>query len=167
MALRKRDLRLILDGARRLDLLHEVDAVRLRNREALRDSAALADGEQILAARLEVRDEPQRNGHDALAAVAEAHGAALRDAAGERVEHIIVEDARDRHVRQLPATEVASLRESFDTSICLDRPSLLHSQSCEVQQRSGSYQSHSRPQVAKRTDAVTSMHGCELCFSSR
>ena len=45
-------------------------------------------------------------------------------------------------VRQLPATEVASLRESFDTSICLDRPGLLHSQSCEVQQRSGNYQSH-------------------------
>lgn len=43
---------------------------------------------------------------------------------------------------QLPATEVASLRESFDTSICLDRPGLLHSQSCEVQQRSGNYQSH-------------------------
>ena len=45
-------------------------------------------------------------------------------------------------VGQLPATEVASLRESFDTSICLDRPDLLHSQSCEVQQRSGNYQSH-------------------------
>ena len=43
---------------------------------------------------------------------------------------------------QLPATKVASLRESFDTSICLDRPGLLHSQSCEVQQRSGNYQSH-------------------------
>ena len=43
---------------------------------------------------------------------------------------------------QLPATEVASLRESFDTSICLDRPGLLYSQSCEVQQRSGNYQSH-------------------------
>ena len=45
-------------------------------------------------------------------------------------------------VGQLPATEVASLRESFDTSICLDRPGLLHSQSCEVQQRSGNSQSH-------------------------
>lgn len=101
MALRERDVRLILDGASRLDLLHEVDAVRLRNREALRDGAALANGAQILAARLEVRDEPQRNGHDALAAVAEAHGAALRDAAGERVEHIIIEDARDRHVLEL------------------------------------------------------------------
>ena len=44
--------------------------------------------------------------------------------------------------RQLPATEVTSLRESFDTSICLDRPGLLHSQFCEVQQRSGNYQSH-------------------------
>ena len=43
---------------------------------------------------------------------------------------------------QLPATEVASLRESFYTSICLDRPGLLYSQSCEVQQRSGNYQSH-------------------------
>ena len=77
VALRERDLRLILDGA------------------------ALADGEQILAARLEVRDEPQRNGHDALATVAETHGTALRDAAGERVEYIIVEDARDRHVLEL------------------------------------------------------------------
>ena len=101
VALRERDLRLILDGARRLDRLHEVDAIRLRNREALRDGAALADGEQILAARLEVRDEPQRNGHDALATVAETHGTALRDAAGERVEYIIVEDARDRHVLEL------------------------------------------------------------------
>ena len=49
---------------------------------------------------------------------------------------------KQKQDRQLPATEVASLRESFDTSICLDRPGLLHSQSCEVQQRSGNYQSH-------------------------
>lgn len=49
---------------------------------------------------------------------------------------------RGVEVGQLPATEVASLRESYDTSICLDRPGLLHSQSCEVQQRSGNYQSH-------------------------
>ena len=59
---------------------------------------------------------------------------------------IIVEEKRQiikkTGVRQLPATEVASLRESFDTSICLDRPGLLYSQSCEVQQRSGNYQSH-------------------------
>ena len=101
VALRERDLQLILDGARRLDRLHEVDAIRLRNREALRDGAALADGEQILAARLEVRDEPQRNGHDALATVAETHGTALHDAAGERVEYIVIEDARDRHVLEL------------------------------------------------------------------
>ena len=55
----------------------------------------------------------------------------------------IIKDTTDPlKARQLPATEVASLRESFDTSICLDRPGLLHSQSCEVQQRSGNYQSH-------------------------
>ena len=60
-------------------------------------------------------------------------GEVLRDA---RMRVEAVDDS------QLPATEVASLRESFDTSICLDRPGLLHSQSCEVQQRSGNYQSH-------------------------
>ena len=90
MALWRRDLGPMLDGARRLNTLHEVDAVRLRNREALRDSAALADGEQVLAARFEVRDEPQRDGHDTLAAIAEMHGAALHDAAGKRVKDIVV-----------------------------------------------------------------------------
>ena len=91
----------MLGGARKLDILHEVDTVRLRNREALRDSTALADGEQVLAARFEVRDEPQRDSHDTLAAIAEMHGAALHDAAGKRVEYIVVEDARDCHVLEL------------------------------------------------------------------